>query len=61
MTYFFALPSNVKDKLLNYFEDKPAGTKIKYGFMLQEKDIAEKRVLLVPLSMYKLYLQMLFM
>lgn len=35
MAYFFALPSSVKQGLINYFSDKPIGTKIKHGFLLK--------------------------
>lgn len=40
MAYFFSLPSSAKRMLVNYFLDKPKGTKIKYGCMLQGKGTA---------------------
>lgn len=35
MPNFFALPPEVKRRLVAYFEGKPVGTKIKYGFTVQ--------------------------
>ena len=37
MSYFFALPSKARGLLADYFSNKPVGSKIKFGSILQEK------------------------